>query len=139
MSRVFNIAVAFVLAVSGVVSAQEMRRSGGGNEMPPYDLGKETKVIGEVTGTETAQMPSGVTFAILNLTINGAPLHLMLGPDEWVRAKGVTFAVGTKVEATGTSDGMHYKGDAAMMARQVRAGARVLELRDAKGLPEWEK
>jgi hypothetical protein len=139
MSRVFNTAFAFVLAVSAVVSAQEMRRSGGGNGMPPYDIAKETKVVGEVTGAETVRMPSGITFAILNLAVNGAPMHLMLGPDEWVRAKAVTFAVGTKVEATGTSDGMHYKGDAAMMTRQVRAGTRVLELRDAKGIPEWEK
>jgi hypothetical protein len=116
-----------------------MRRSGGGNGLPPYNVAKETKIAGEVTGTETSQMPSGAAFLVLNLSVDRKPLHVLLAPDGWAKEKGIAFAAGTKVEATGIADGMHFKGDPAMMARQIKVGAKTIALRSADGTPEWEK
>lgn len=140
MSRVFNIAAAFVLAASAAISAQEMRRSGGSNNgLPPYNLSKETTLTGQITGTESSAMQAGPAFLVLNLTVDNKPLRVLLGPEGWVKEKGAAFTAGAKVEATGVADGMHYKGDAAMVARQIKVAGKLLVLRDADGAPMWEK
>ncbi len=140
MSRVTRIAVTLVLALAASLSlaAQEMRR-GGGDGLPPYNTAKETTVTGDITGTEVSAMPNGPEFLVLNVTANGQTLRVLVAPQDWLKEKGIAFTVGTRIEATGVGEGMHYKGDAAMMARQLKVGAKTIAVRAADGTPAWEK
>jgi len=140
MSRLMKVVatIALVIGLTPLASAQEMRR-GGGNGLPPYNLAKEVTVSGSVTGTEASPMMQGPAFLVANVTVDGQTMHLLVAPEDWAKAQGITFAKGATIAATGVSDGMHFKGDAAMVVRQVEIGAKTMAVRAADGSPLWEK
>lgn len=130
--RVSLVVCASLMAVvCAVVSAQE-RRHGG----PPYDRSTEKTITAVVRGVERAQPPQGPAQAILMVTANDAELAVFLGPEDWFKAQSVTFAPKSTVEITGLT-GARFNGKPAMMPRLVKSGSRVLELRDADGVPKW--
>jgi hypothetical protein len=126
--------VALALLVTSTLGAQERRQGGP----PPYDPTKEVTVSGTVTGTETIEIRGETTNAVLLLTVDGAPMGIILGPAAWVQKQGVTFAAGATVQVVGLT-GYKFNGGSAMMPRTVKAGARTLTLRDATGKPAWEQ
>jgi hypothetical protein len=123
--------VSLLVLTLAAVSAQE-RRQGG----PPYDRSKEQTVTAVVQGVERAQPPQGPAQAILMVSYQDAPLAVFLGPEEWFKAQAMTFAPKATVEITGLT-GARFNGKAAIMPRLVKSGGRVLELRDADGVPKW--
>ena len=125
--------LALALMVTSTLGAQE-RREGG---PPPYDPSKEVTVSGTVTGTETIEVPDG-TRVILMLTVNAAPLGVILGPEAWVLKQGVAFTKGATVQVVGLT-GYRYNSSPAMQPRTVKVGAKTLTLRDATGKPLWEE
>jgi hypothetical protein len=140
MSRLMKVvaAIALVFGLTPLASAQEMRRAGG-NGLPPYNVAKESTITGQITGSELSPMPQGPSWLVLNVTVDGQAMHLFVGPEDWAREKGLAVAKGATIEATGVSDGMHFKGDAAMVVRQVKIGAKTMAVRAADGSPLWEK
>lgn len=139
MSRHVRIAAALALALaaSSVLFAQIERRSGPGPDLPPYNVANETKIVGVVTGTEATATPTPLL--VLNLAVDGKPMHVFVAPASWAKAHGIAFTKGATAEATGVADGMHYRGEPAMMARQIKVGAKVFAVRSADGTPGWEK
>jgi hypothetical protein len=121
--------LALALAVTSILGAQE-RRSGG---PPPYDLSQEVTVSGVVKGMETIEIPDGKR-SILVLTVNNESLGIILGPEPWVQKQGVTFTPGASVQVVGLT-GYRYQGGPAMMPRMVKAGSKMLTLRDETGKP----
>lgn len=124
-------ALLMVLTVA-MVSAQERRQAGGA----PYDRSREETVTAVVRSVERLQPPQGPVQAILMVTYKDAALAVFLGPDEWFTAQAITFAPKSTVEITGLTGG-RYNGTPAMMPRVIKSGTRVLELRDADGVPKW--
>lgn len=133
------VATSALVIVSMVSLSAQERRSGGGSGLPPYDVSKEITVSGVLTGTEEIPTQTGTQMTVLILSVNNAPMHVMLAPEGWIKMQKISVDTGAKVEATGLSGGFKIKGDAAMLARQLKVGGKVIALRDAKGAPLWEK
>jgi hypothetical protein len=133
MSKARTVAPLLALALMMTTLGAQERRQGG---PPPYDPSKEVTVSGTVTGTETIEVPDGARL-ILMLTVNGAPVGVILGPEAWVLKQGVAFTKGAAAEVIGLT-GYRYNSNPAMMPRSVKVGAKTLTLRDATGKPLWE-
>ena len=136
MVKTRNAASLFALAlmVTTCLDAQE-RRSGG---PPPYDLASEVTVSGTVVGVETFEAGPGVKRVILTLTVDNAPLAVILGPDVWVEKQGFTFTKGATAQVVGLT-GFKANSNPAMMPRLVKVGSKTLTLRDATGKPLWDQ
>jgi hypothetical protein len=131
----------FLLALaSASVAAQEMRRGGPADGLPPYNKARETSVSGHVTGLDTSGGPSGEPgLFVVNVTVQGQPFRLLLGPEPWVKSRKFTVTPGTHLTAVGVAQGLKFKGDPAMMVRQVTIGTQTFTCRDDAGTPLWEQ
>jgi len=132
MLKTRTVAPMLALALLATSVGAQDRRQGG---PPPYDPSKEVTVLGTVIGTETIEVPDG-TRLILMLTVNGAPLGVILGPEAWVLKQGVAFTKGAAAEVVGLT-GYRYNSNPAMQSRSVKVGAKTLTVRDATGKPLW--
>jgi hypothetical protein len=132
MVKTRNVAALFALALmlTTCLGAQE-RRSGG---PPPYDVASEVTVSGTV---ETFEAGPGIKRVILTLTVDNAPLAVILGPDVWVEKQGFTFTKGATAQVVGLT-GFRANSNPAMMPRLVKVGSKTLTLRDATGKPLWD-
>ena len=133
MLKARNVApvLALALMVTSTLAAQERRQGGP----PPYDPSKEVTVSGTVTNIETIEVGSDKR-RIMTLTVDGALLGVILGPDAWVGKQGVVFTKGATVQVIGLT-GYRAGGNPAMMPRLVKVGTKTLTLRDATGKPLW--
>jgi hypothetical protein len=127
------LSVTIVIAgLAGVAYAQGGTRQGGGN----YNPATETTVTGTVD--EIKNLPSpGRGGGGLHLVL-AAPTGLIevhVGPASFVTSKNVTFSKGDAVTVLGAKVTM--EGQDVIIAREIRKGAQVLTLRDAKGFPLW--
>lgn len=130
---VMSVAMAvMVLTIGG--SAQERRQGGP----PPYNFANETTVSGVAVEVTEITPPSGAPQAILMMTVDNAQMGVFLGPAEWFNRQNFRVGAGAKVEVVGLT-GARFNGNPAVMPRTVKVGTRVLEVRDAKGIPAWEK
>ena len=136
MVKTRNAAALFALALmlTTCLGAQE-RRSGG---PPPYDVASEVTVSGTVVGVETLEAGPGVKRVILTLTVDNAPLAVILGPDVWVEKQGFAFTKGATAQVVGLT-GYRANSNPAMMPRLVKVGSKTLTLRDATGKPLWDQ
>lgn len=130
MSRVLSVCLCVVLGIS--LSAQERRASG-----PPYDPSGEVTVSGVADGIETFAVPDGQVISLLNVTVEGKPLVIILGPQRWFSEQRFSVEKGTAVQVTGLT-GRRVNSKPAMLPRLVKAGSRTLTVRNEKGLPVWE-
>ncbi len=135
MVKIRNAASLFVLALimTTCLGAQERRQGGP----PPYDVSSEVTVSGTVVGVETLEVGPGVKRVILTLTVDNAPLAVILGPDVWVEKQGVTFTKGATAQVVGLT-GFRANSNPAMMPRTVKVASKTLTLRDATGKPLWD-
>lgn len=135
MLKVRNAAPTLTLAllVTASLAAQERRQGGP----PPYDPANEVTVSGIVTSTETIEVGTDKR-RILMMTVQGAPMGVILGPDAWVERQGVPFEKGVTVHVTGLT-GYKVNGNPALMPRSVKAGSKILTLRDGTGKPLWDQ
>lgn len=124
-------------AVPGVVSGQGRRSSNGGGMMPPYDVSQEMTVSGTLIKSFTFGEEMSNPLALIAMDVEGRTLHAFLGPAEFVAAQEFTFEEGVAVEIKAIG-GFRFDGEAAVMARSVRIGDEVLQLRDEDGKARWE-
>lgn len=129
-SRLMCLCICLVLG--SLLHAQE-RRGGG----PPYDLAGEVTVSGTVVGVDTFTPPDGMARAVLNITVEGKPLAILVGPQEWFTSQRFAFEKGATVQVTGLT-GSRINSAPAMLPRLVKAGTRTLTIRNVKGVPMWE-
>lgn len=73
----------------------------------------------------------------LNAACGGEGYDIHLGPSSYVKSKSFPLAKGDEIEVTGSR--VAYDGGTSLIAREVRKGDAVLELRDETGLPLWRK
>ena len=67
----------------------------------------------------------------------GEKCDIHLGPASYVKGKNFPLAKGDEVEVEGSR--VPYDGGTSLIAKEVRKGDAVLELRDDRGLPLWRK
>ncbi len=133
--RLMTVAVVtMAMAMVMEVMAQERRQGGP----PPYDLAAETTVTGIATEVETFTPPSGAPQSILMMTVDKTPTGVFLGPAEWFGRQNFRIEAGARVEVVGLT-GARFNGNPAVMPRTIKVGTRVLEVRNAKGIPAWDQ
>lgn len=132
-----GLALALALALSAAASAQERRQGGDGSGLPPYNLSTEVTVSGKVASTETAPTMSGGEMATVTVTVDGGPLHVLLGPPDFVKKQAFAITANATVQVTGMP-GLRLNGEPAMIARTLKVGTRTMTLRDATGAPAWK-
>lgn len=94
----------------------------------------------EITIKGTVKQVNAVSHARMrgtHLTVqtDGNATEVALGPTNFLKRKGFTFAKGDAVEVTGAKATMH--GKELLIAREVTRGDKTLTLRDKDGVPEW--
>lgn len=125
--------------VSGVFAQPGMGRGGGKGPGDPFSRMYNPATVETVSGTVenvtkvTGKGPSyGVHFT-LKTDKETVPVHL--GPAWYMDKQEVKPAAGDKVEVTGSR--VTYEGKPAIIAGQVKKDGKILNLRDANGVPAW--
>lgn len=128
------------LALVSVVFAQPgMGRGGGKGPGDPMARMYNPATAETVSGTvaSVSQPPSKGESSGLHFTLKTdketIPVHL--GPAWYMDKQEVKPAAGDKVEVTGSR--VTFEGKPAIIAGQVKKDGKVLNLRDANGVPAW--
>lgn len=111
-----------------------MRGGMGYNRM--YDPKTVETVSGEVVSVD--RTPYGRRGAVgihLTLKTDKETIQVHLGPAWYFDKQGITLAPKDKIEVTGSR--ITFRGQPAIIAREVKKGGQVLTLRDASGIPVW--
>lgn len=132
MMKMRVMSVCLCLVFGSWLHAQERRAAG-----PPYNPEEEVTVAGVVVGVENFTLPDGVVHVALNITVEGKPLAVMLGPQQWFGTQRFTFEKDAAVQVTGLT-GRRLNSRPAMLPRVVKVGTRTLTIRNPKGIPMWE-
>ena len=132
MLKSVNLAVSTILFSVALASAQTPGTARAGRM---YDPATETAFKGTVEAV-TQQTHRGQMMGT-HLTVKAADetREVMLGPSNFITAKGFSFAKGDSIEVTGskvTMGKMEY-----IIAREVIKDGKTLTLRDKSGTPEW--
>jgi len=100
-----------------------------------YNPASETTVKGTVEEVKTISRGRGWGGTHLDLKTESGTFDVHLGPSGFLKKQNFKFAKGDQIEVTGSK--VKYQGHDAIIAREVKIGAKVLTLRDAQGIPEW--
>jgi hypothetical protein len=73
----------------------------------------------------------------LRASCDGEACDIHLGPSAFVKGKNFPLAKGDEIEITGSK--VAYEGGTSLIAKEVRKGESVLELRDEQGRPLWRQ
>ena len=146
MNAIFQLfcASTAILAVASSASGQHHpephHRHHHGMAAPAYDpatvVTRHCKVdsVDELAAGDCRGCDGGVH---LRATCEGESWDVHLGPSAFVKEKSFLLAKGDEVDVTGSR--VSEDGGTSLIAREVRKGEAVLELRDEKGLPLWRK
>jgi hypothetical protein len=142
--RSFLYASASLLAGAAVASSQHHPEQHHGHHhgmaAPGYDRATEVtrhcKVdsVDEVAPGNCPGCDGGIH---LRATCDGEVCDIHLGPAAFVKDKNFPLAKGDEIDVTGSR--VTHDGGTSLLARKVRKGEAVLELRDEQGLPLWRK
>lgn len=103
--------------------------------LPTYDPATEltlTGTIDRVVLHETTMDWKGVH---LEITSDGTPFEVHLGPDFFVQAAKIELAEGDEVTIVGSV--VSYQGCEVLVAKRITKGLIGLQLRDDQGRPVW--
>ncbi|MBW1952009.1 MAG: DNA-binding protein [Deltaproteobacteria bacterium] len=136
--------LALTLALACPVLAQP-RGGGPGTGQGPmgprfYDTKTVTTVKGTVEKLETAPSMGrrgrkGMQWQELVLKTDKETLNVHLGPVGYAREQGLEPKVGDVIEVTGSKITRGQK--TILLASEIKAGDKVLKLRDEQGFPLW--
>jgi len=136
--RSFLYLSALLLAGSAAASGQHHHGHHHGVPVPGYDRATEItrhcKVdsVDEVARGDCRGCDGGVH---LRATCDGEASDIHLGPAAFVEGKNFPLAKGDEIDVTGSR--VTYDGGTSLIAKEVRKGDAVLELRDEQGKPLW--
>jgi len=102
--------------------------------MGMYDPATETTFKGSV---EAVTQPGRGQMMATHLTVKAGDeaRDVMLGPSNFISAKGFSFVKGDSIEVTGSKVTM--RGTAYVIAREIVKDGKTLTLRDKSGTPQW--
>lgn len=101
-----------------------------------YNAAGEVTVTGTVEAVEEQTGAMGMVGTHLKVKTGEESLDVHLGPSSFLRDRQFSFAVGDEVEIIGSRTA---QGGEVLVARQVKRGSETLVLRDALGVPEWDR
>ena len=132
MKRRIVLAACLLLGLTTLASAQ------GRQGMPHrYDATTETTLTGTVEEVLHPQGPQGMVGVHLNLKSESGMIEVHVGPENYLKAKGVSFERGDTVTVTGSKQLL--QGKDSLIAKEVKKGDQVLTLRNADGTPKWSR
>jgi hypothetical protein len=73
----------------------------------------------------------------LTLKTDSESYTVLVGPAQFVKDKGFTFAKGDQIEVTGSK--VKFGDGDALIAREIKKGDKILTLRNAQGIPDWSR
>lgn len=114
------------------IRGPEARTRGQG---PAYDTATVIDVMATVVDTWEVRKPEALVGMYVTVQVSSGMLDVYLGPTDFVRMFGVTFAKGDKLELIG-SRVMTENGDI-VLAAEVYLRDVTLILRDKDGTPYW--
>lgn len=115
-----------VLAAGAAVFAQPGMGPGRN-----YDASKEQTVSGKVTAVQRIAHGGRSEGMHLTLQTAGGQVVVLLGPVHFIDKSSLKIKEGDELTVTGA------RQDAMLIAREVRKGSEVLQLRTAAGVPLW--
>jgi hypothetical protein len=127
---------ALVLTLLGFgagLSAAQMGHESG----MQYDLKTEKTLTGTLDDVMTMPGTGAMSGTHLALRTETETIHVHLGPTDFVKKQGITFAKGDSVAVTGSR--IKGEGFEAILARTVEKGETVITLRDTNGMPRWHQ
>jgi hypothetical protein len=139
--RPFLYASASLLAGSALASGQHHPERHGhhhGVAAPGYDRNTEVtrhckvESVDQIAPGGCSGCDGGVH---LRAMCDGEACDIHLGPATFVEGKKFPLAKGDEIDVTGSR--VTYDGGTSLIAREVRKGEAVLELRDDQGMPLW--
>lgn len=127
--RGMTLTIGLLALGAGVTAAQ------GSDPGTRYDLKTETMLTGTIDGVMEVPGTGAMSGTHLSLETTSETIHVHLGPSQFVKKQGITFAKGDAVAVTGS----RIKGDGyqAILARTVKRGSKAITLRDKNGMPRW--
>jgi hypothetical protein len=127
------VAAATLFTASTLAWAQPGRGQRGGRH---YNTATEVTLSGTVDEVRNIPGPAGGPGGLhLMLRTDAGVDEVHLGPATFVRSKGFEFAKGDAITVTGSKT--KVGGQDVVIAREIKKGAKLLTLRDAKGSPLW--
>jgi hypothetical protein len=136
--HILGILLFALVAVSLILGGTyAQRRRGQATGVPRYDKSTEVTLSGSVERvvSETGRMGWMGTHLVVRFDAETLTVHL--GPSSYLTQMGFTFAEGDRVEVTGSK--VTFDSSNILVARAIRRGDRVLNLRDQQGIPAWSR
>ena len=96
-----------------------------------YDASKEQTVTGKVTSIQRVAHGGRSEGIHLSLQTAGGQVVVLLGPSHFIEKSNLKIKEGDEITVTGA------RQDAMLIAREVKKGSEVLQLRTAAGVPLW--
>ena len=100
-----------------------------------YDSSAEARISGTVAAVMQPNSTSGLPGIHLILNAGGEKLDVHVGPAAFLRANNLEFAPGDSVQVLGATATL--ASGKVFLAREVRKGDQVLQVRNARGIPLW--
>ncbi len=139
--------IAIILIICLAVSAESFGqrgmhwRGGGGWGMgSPYGKMYDPKTVetirGEIERLEMIVPVQGMSLGVyIVVKTDKGPISVHLGPRWYLENQDVKLKPGDAVEITGSR--ITFEGKPAIIAKEVKKGDEVLNLRDENGYPVW--
>lgn len=102
-----------------------------------FEPDKITSVKGTIQSVSTFQPESGAASGVqLKVrTDEGQTMTVHVGPQQFIRQKGMNFSSGQDIKVTGSK--VTIDGESVIMASELTANDQTLNLRDSQGRPQW--
>lgn len=103
--------------------------------MPKYDPRTELTVTGTIDRVILLETPMEWKGVHLEMTSDGTPFEVHLGPDFFINAAKIELGEGDEVTIVGSS--VSFEGRDVLVAKRITKGTIGLQLRDDRGQPVW--
>ncbi len=134
---IWSLGLTSALVVAGCVGGQVAPREGVPEaDTHRFDPGTIETVDGQILGVDRTA-PSDQLASGVHLTLGRAegPIAVDLGPGWYLDRQGLHFAPNERVQVRGSR--VQQSGKSAIVAQEITARGRVIQLRDRQGHPLW--
>lgn len=129
-----------MLCVAFITPATAQKDTVGWGRNSVYNRMFNPKTIvemkGEIVAVEQIAPMRGMGYGIhLMVNTGNETISVNLGPSWYIDKQKIQFKKGDKVEVEGSKVALN--GQNVVIAREIRKGGQVLNLRDKNGIPQW--
>jgi DNA/RNA endonuclease YhcR with UshA esterase domain len=129
--------IVFGLILICSTGAMQAQRQGRGKGIPEYDQTSVVSVTGAVQAVSESAGPGGWAGTHFILQAQDGPIEVHLGPSAFLAQENFKLTAGEQVQVTGSK--IKYQNADLVIAREVKVGDKVLQLRDDRGYPKWSR